>query len=90
MYIVIDKLVKINVFKSLECFDFVFIYVVGVVNIDGLWDCGIVYCIFVVVSGVLSVSKKVKLGLYVGLGVLGVGVISFVVGGVFWYWLMWR
>lgn len=90
MYIVIDMLMNINFFIKLECFDFVVIYLVGVVNVEGLWDVGMVYCVFVVNIGVWGVGKKVKIGLYVGLGVLGVGLISFVVGGVFWYWLLWR
>lgn len=90
MHIVIDKLVKINASKSSECFDFVLIYAAGVVNIDGPWDRGTAYCILAVASGVPSASKKVKLGLYVGLGALGAGVTSLAVGGAFWYWSMRR
>jgi len=89
MHAVIATLTNINA-SNRECFDFVLIYAAGVVNVEGPWDAGTAYCILAVETGVQGARKKVKIGLYVGLGALGAGLISLAVGGAFWYWLLRR
>jgi hypothetical protein len=90
MHAVIERLVKINASTSSECFDFVCIYAAGVVNAEGPWDAGTAYCVLAVETGVQGMRKKVKIGLYVGLGALGAGILSLAAGGAFWYWLLRR
>jgi serine/threonine protein kinase len=90
MYTAIAKLTKINVSTSSECFDFVLVYAAGVVNVDGPWDAGTAYCILAVPTGAQNGPKRVKVGLYVGIGALGAGLISIAAGFAFWYWLLRR
>ncbi|KAG0606868.1 hypothetical protein M758_9G174700 [Ceratodon purpureus] len=90
MQTAIDKLVKINDTTKSECFDFVLIYAAGVVNVDGPWDAGTAYCILAVTTGAQGARKKVKVGLYIGVGALGAGLISLAVAVGVWYWLLRR
>lgn len=90
MHTVIDMLTNINSSTKSECFDFVVIYSAGVVNVEGPWDAGTAYCVLAVNTGVRGAGKKVKIGLYVGLGALGAGLISLAAGGALWYWLLRR
>lgn len=80
MYVVIDKMISMNFMVGNDCFDNVFVYVVGEVNVDGFWDVYIVNCIFVVLID--DGSQGFCKSLFVGFGVVIVIIVLIIVCGV--------